>query len=74
MQVALQSIVLAARAAEVAVFDGVYNQLDDLDGFLEVHAVLGKRDGQDSGWDARRGKTPRRTAGRVTIIPNSDPT
>ena len=30
---ALQSIVMAARAGGVAVFDGVYNQLDDLDGF-----------------------------------------
>jgi citrate lyase subunit beta/citryl-CoA lyase len=30
----LQSIVLAARAAEVAVFDGVFNKLDDGDGML----------------------------------------
>lgn len=29
----LQMIVLAARAAGVAVFDGVFNQLDDADGF-----------------------------------------
>ncbi|HEX6742355.1 MAG TPA: CoA ester lyase [Sphingomicrobium sp.] len=29
----LQMIVLAARAAGIAVFDGVYNQLDDIDGF-----------------------------------------
>jgi citrate lyase subunit beta/citryl-CoA lyase len=29
----LQMIVLAARSAGVAVFDGVYNDLDDLDGF-----------------------------------------
>lgn len=29
----LQMIVLAARAAGVAVFDGVFNDLDDLDGF-----------------------------------------
>ena len=33
LQTALQRIVLAARAHKVAVFDGVYNQLDDLDGF-----------------------------------------
>ena len=33
LQTALQSIVLAARAAGIAVFDGVYNQIDDLDGF-----------------------------------------
>ena len=30
----LQLIVLAARAAGIAVFDGVYNKLDDLDGFV----------------------------------------
>lgn len=30
---ALQTMVLGARAAEVAVFDGVYNRLDDLAGF-----------------------------------------
>jgi citrate lyase subunit beta/citryl-CoA lyase len=34
LQFALQSIVLAARAERIAVFDGVYNQLDDLDGFI----------------------------------------
>ena len=33
LQMALQSIVLAARSQGIAVFDGVYNQLDDLDGF-----------------------------------------
>ena len=33
LQTALQSIVLAARASGIAVYDGVYNQLDDLDGF-----------------------------------------
>jgi citrate lyase subunit beta/citryl-CoA lyase len=33
LQMALQSIVLAARAEQIAVFDGVYNQLDDLEGF-----------------------------------------
>jgi len=32
LQAALQFIVIAARAAEVAVFDGVYNRLDDQDG------------------------------------------
>lgn len=30
---ALQTVILAARAAGVAVFDGVYNRLDDPDGF-----------------------------------------
>ncbi len=34
LQMALQSIVLAGRAAGVAVFDGVFNGLDDPDGFL----------------------------------------
>ena len=33
LQTALQTIVLAARAARVAVFDGVYNRLDDAEGF-----------------------------------------
>jgi citrate lyase beta subunit len=33
LQMALQSIVLAARAANVAVFDGVFNGLDDEEGF-----------------------------------------
>ena len=33
LQMALQSIVLAARAAGVPVFDGVYNRLDDAEGF-----------------------------------------
>jgi citrate lyase beta subunit len=38
LQFALQSTVLAARANEIAVFDGVYNQLDDLEGFAEQAA------------------------------------
>jgi citrate lyase subunit beta/citryl-CoA lyase len=33
LQTALQSILLAARAAGIAAFDGVYNRLDDPDGF-----------------------------------------
>jgi citrate lyase subunit beta/citryl-CoA lyase len=33
LQMALQSIVLAARAHGIAVFDGVYNRLDDAEGF-----------------------------------------
>lgn len=35
ISVSLQLIVLAARAAAVAVFDGVWNQLTDLDGFTK---------------------------------------
>ncbi len=34
LQMALQSIVLAGRAAGIAVFDGVFNGLDDPDGFM----------------------------------------
>jgi len=34
LQTALQSIVIAARAERIPVFDGVYNKLDDLDGFV----------------------------------------
>lgn len=33
LQMALQSIVLAARAGGIAAFDGVYNRLDDPEGF-----------------------------------------
>jgi citrate lyase subunit beta/citryl-CoA lyase len=43
---ALQMIVLAARAAGIAVFDGVYNKLDDLDGFAR-EAEEGRRLGFD---------------------------
>jgi len=44
----LQLIVLAARAAGVAVFDGVFNGLDDLDGFLDE-----ARDGRHLGFDGK---------------------
>ena len=43
---ALQWIVLAARAARVAAFDGVFNGLDDPDGFL-AEAQEGRRLGFD---------------------------
>jgi len=43
---ALQMIVLAARAAGVAVFDGVFNNLEDGDGFLH-EAQEGRRLGFD---------------------------
>ena len=46
LQTALQSIVIAARAEGVAVFDGVYNQLDDLDGFA-AEAAEGRKLGFD---------------------------
>lgn len=46
LQMALQQIVLAARAQEIAVFDGVYNQLDDLEGF-SAEAAEGRMLGFD---------------------------
>jgi len=45
---ALQLIVLAARAAGVAVFDGVFNNLEDSDGFLRE-----ARDGRRLGFDGK---------------------
>jgi citrate lyase beta subunit len=44
----LQWIVLTARAAGVAVFDGVFNELDDGDGFLAE-----ARDGRRLGFDGK---------------------
>ena len=44
----LQLIVLAARAAGVAVFDGVFNNLEDSDGFLSE-----ARDGRRLGFDGK---------------------
>ena len=46
LQMALQSIVLAARAHGVAVFDGVYNRLDDEAGFA-AEAAEGRKLGFD---------------------------
>ena len=46
LQMALQTIVLAARAQGIAVFDGVYNQLDDLQGFA-AEAAEGRQLGFD---------------------------
>jgi citrate lyase subunit beta/citryl-CoA lyase len=43
---ALQTIVLAARAAAIAVFDGVFNDLEDLDGFA-IQCAEGRRLGFD---------------------------
>jgi citrate lyase beta subunit len=42
-------IVLAARAEQIAVFDGVYNQLDDLEGFAAEAA-----EGTTLGFDGSR--------------------
>lgn len=46
LQTALQLIVLAARAAAVAVFDGVYNPLEDAEGLI-AEAEEGRRLGFD---------------------------
>ena len=46
LQMALQSVVLAARAAGIAVFDGVFNRLDDEQGFA-AEAAEGRRLGFD---------------------------
>ena len=46
ISVSLQTIVLAARAAGIAVFDGVFNSLDDIDGFVR-EAEDGRRLGFD---------------------------
>jgi citrate lyase beta subunit len=46
LQTALQTIVLAARSQGIAAFDGVYNQLDDLDGFA-AEAAEGRMLGFD---------------------------
>jgi len=48
LQTALQSIVLAARAAGIAAFDGVFNRLDDADG-LEAEC----RDSRRLGFDGK---------------------
>jgi citrate lyase subunit beta/citryl-CoA lyase len=45
---ALQTIVLAARAAAVPVFDGVFNDLDDLEGLAAECA-----DGRSLGFDGK---------------------
>lgn len=45
---ALQTIVLAARATGIAVFDGVFNRLNDADGFLAQ-----ARDGRALGFDGK---------------------
>lgn len=48
LQMALQSIVLAARAAGIAVFDGVFNGLDDEQGFAAEAA-----EGRNLGFDGK---------------------
>jgi citrate lyase beta subunit len=54
----LQMIVLAARAAGIAAFDGVYNRLDDPDGFLAE-----AREGRALGFDGKSLIHPNQIAG-----------
>ena len=54
----LQMIVLAARAASIAVFDGVYNRLDDADGLLAE-----AREGRALGFDGKSLIHPNQIAG-----------
>ena len=48
LHMALQMIVLAARAAEIAVYDGVFNALEDEAGFTAE-----AREGRDHGFDGK---------------------
>ena len=48
LQMALQSIVIAARAEGIAVFDGVFNNLDDEEGFAAEAA-----EGRSMGFDGK---------------------
>lgn len=57
LQMALQTIVLAARAAGIAVFDGVFNGLDDDDGFAAEAA-----DSRGLGFDGKSLIHPRQIA------------
>jgi citrate lyase subunit beta / citryl-CoA lyase len=57
LHMALQLIVLAARAAGIAVYDGVFNGLDDDEGFLEE-----AREGRDHGFDGKSLIHPRQIA------------
>ncbi len=57
LQMALQSIVLAARAARIAVFDGVFNGLEDEQGFREEAS-----EGRNLGFDGKSLIHPRQIA------------
>lgn len=48
LMLAMQSVILAARLAGKAVFDGVYNRLDDAEGFLAEC-----REGKELGFDGK---------------------
>jgi len=57
LHMALQIIILAARAAGIAAFDGVFNTLDDDEGFKAE-----ARDGRDHGFDGKSLIHPRQIA------------
>jgi citrate lyase subunit beta/citryl-CoA lyase len=57
LHMALQIIILAARAAGIAAFDGVFNALDDDEGFKAE-----ARDGRDHGFDGKSLIHPRQVA------------
>ena len=57
LHMALQIIVLAARAAGVAVFDGVFNGLDDEEGFIAE-----AKEGRNHGFDGKSLIHPRQIA------------
>ena len=57
LHMALQIIVLAARAAGIAVFDGVFNALDDDEGFKAE-----AKEGRDHGFDGKSLIHPRQIA------------
>ena len=57
LQTALQSIVIAARAAGIAVFDGVFNRLDDEPGFAAEAS-----EGRSLGFDGKSLIHPRQIA------------
>ena len=57
LHMALQMIVLAARAAGIAVFDGVFNGLEDEEGFLAE-----AKEGRDHGFDGKSLIHPKQVA------------
>ena len=63
LQMALQTIVLAARAAGIAAFDGVFNRLTDLDGF-EAEAAEGRR----LGFDGKSSSIPTRSSPAIGCL------
>jgi citrate lyase subunit beta/citryl-CoA lyase len=67
LQMALQTIVLAARAAGIAVYDGVFNGLDDDEGFAAEAA-----EGRNLGFDGKSLIHPSQVAPCHTAFAPSD--